>query len=174
MAAARPWQRHWAPGPESVRGVLMSRRGAGARRIEILRWRCRDWLRCFAGAGRGWLSASAPPYCGWAGEAAPGPPVVLKAELDGDINTITASYIEQAVKRAESAGAEAVVLVMNTPGGDSQSMDAIVTTLLNSRVPVIAFVSPAGAGADSAGLFVAQAADLVAMAPGSNTGSATH
>ena len=99
-------------------------------------------------------------------------PVVLKAELDGDINTITASYIEQAVKRAESAGAEAVVLVMNTPGGDSQSMDAIVTTLLNSRVPVIAFVYPAGARADSAGLFVAQAADLVAMAPGSNTGSA--
>jgi membrane-bound serine protease (ClpP class) len=61
---------------------------------------------------------------------------------------------------------------MNTPGGDSISMDSIVTTLLNSRVPVIAFVYPAGARADSAGLFVAQAADLVVMAPGTNMGSA--
>jgi membrane-bound serine protease (ClpP class) len=101
-----------------------------------------------------------------------GSPVVLKAELEGDINTVTASYIGQAVKRGEAEGAKAIVVVVNTPGGDSQSMDAIVTTFLNSRVPVIAFVYPAGARADSAGLFVAQAADLVAMAPGTNTGSA--
>jgi membrane-bound serine protease (ClpP class) len=101
-----------------------------------------------------------------------GSPLVLKAELEGDINTVTVGYIEQVVKRAESERIEAIVLVMNTPGGDSNSMDAIVTTLLNSRVPVIAFVYPAGARADSAGLFVAQAADLVAMVPGTNVGSA--
>jgi membrane-bound serine protease (ClpP class) len=97
---------------------------------------------------------------------------VLDVHLDGDINTITAGYIEGAVKHAESERATALVLVTNTPGGDSDSMDRIVTALLNSKVPVVDFVYPAGARADSAGLFVAQAADLVAMAPGTNVGSA--
>jgi membrane-bound serine protease (ClpP class) len=101
-----------------------------------------------------------------------GGPVVVKADLDGAVNTITAGYVDQVVKRAESERARAVVLLMNTPGGDSISMDRIVTTILNSKVPVIAYVYPAGARADSAGLFVAQAADLVAMAPGTNLGSA--
>jgi membrane-bound serine protease (ClpP class) len=64
------------------------------------------------------------------------------------------------------------VIVTNTPGGLSTAMDEITTTLLNSPVPVIVYVSPAGARADSAGLFVAQSADLVAMAPGTNIGSA--
>src|SRR5207302_9454889 len=76
------------------------------------------------------------------------------------------------VSDAESEGARLLVLDMNTPGGISSSMDEIVTTLLNSRVPVVAYVAPAGARADSAGLFVAQAADVVAMAPGTNIGSA--
>src|ERR1700682_2239148 len=171
MAAARAWQRHWKPGTESVRG------GANVAKRS---WRTTDrnsplemsglarllrWSRAGLAVGLGALVLQL-----FGADAAS--PAVIKAELDGDINTITASYIEQVVKRAELARAEAVVLVMNTPGGDSQSMDAIVTTLLNSRVPVIAFVYPAGARADSAGLFVAQAADLVAMAPGSNTGSA--
>src|SRR5207253_8411917 len=57
-------------------------------------------------------------------------------------------------------------------GGISTSMDDIVTSLLNSKVPVIAFVYPSGARAASAGLFVAQAADILAMAPGTNIGSA--
>ena len=82
------------------------------------------------------------------------------------------TYIGQAVERAQAENAAALVVVMNTPGGISTSMDEITTTLLNSRVPVIAFVYPTGARADSAGLFVAQAADLVVMAPGTNLGSA--
>jgi membrane-bound serine protease (ClpP class) len=61
---------------------------------------------------------------------------------------------------------------MDTPGGISTSMDEMVTTLLNSPVPTIVYVTPSGARADSAGLFVAQAADVVAMAPGTNVGSA--
>jgi membrane-bound serine protease (ClpP class) len=97
---------------------------------------------------------------------------VLELHLDGDINTITAGYIEEGVKHAQSERAAAVVLVTNTPGGDSDSMDRIVAALLNSKVPVVDFVYPAGARADSAGLFVAQAADLIAMAPGTNVGSA--
>jgi membrane-bound serine protease (ClpP class) len=97
---------------------------------------------------------------------------VLQAHVEGDINTVTVGYVGQAVRRAEVERAAAILVVINTPGGDSESMDSIVSSLLNSKVPVIAFVYPAGSRADSAGLFVAQAADLVAMAPGTNLGSA--
>jgi membrane-bound serine protease (ClpP class) len=99
-------------------------------------------------------------------------PLVLKATLDGEINTATATYLAQAVQRAESEHAQSLLVVVNTPGGVSTSMDAVVTSLLNSRVPVVVYVAPVGARADSAGLFVAQAADIVAMAPGTNLGSA--
>ena len=104
--------------------------------------------------------------------AAAATPVVDRADLDGEINSVTAAYIHSEVDRAEAGGAAALLIVINTPGGESQAMDDIVTSLLNSRVPVIAYVSPPGARAASAGLFVAQAADVVAMAPGTNIGSA--
>ncbi len=99
-------------------------------------------------------------------------PLVLKATLDGQINSATATYVAQAVQRAQSERADALLVVMNTPGGLSTSMDDMVGRLLNSHVPVVVYVSPVGARADSAGLFVAQAADVVAMAPGTNIGSA--
>ena len=99
-------------------------------------------------------------------------PQVLRADLDGDINNITAAYVASEVSRAESDGSSAFLLVLNTPGGISTSMDEIVTSLLNSKVPVIVYVYPTGARAASAGLFVAQAADVLAMAPGTNIGSA--
>ena len=83
-----------------------------------------------------------------------------------------AAYIADAVTRADADHADALLVVMNTPGGISTSMDDIVTTLLNSKVPVVVYVYPSGARAASAGLFVAQAADIVAMAPGTNIGSA--
>jgi membrane-bound serine protease (ClpP class) len=99
-------------------------------------------------------------------------PHVERADLTGDINTIMAAYIQTSVSRAESDRADALLVVINTPGGISTSMDDIVTSLLNSKVPVIAYVYPSGARAASAGLFVAQAADILAMAPGTNIGSA--
>ena len=98
--------------------------------------------------------------------------VVLQADLNGDINNIMSAYISGAVSQAESQNASALLVVMNTPGGISTSMDEIVTSLLNAKVPVIVFVYPSGARAASAGLFVAQSADIVAMAPGTNIGSA--
>ena len=97
---------------------------------------------------------------------------VEKADLNGDINTIMASYIQNSVSRAEADHADALLVVVNTPGGISTSMDEIVTSLLNSKVPVVVYVYPSGARAASAGLFVAQAADILAMAPGTNIGSA--
>jgi membrane-bound serine protease (ClpP class) len=105
-------------------------------------------------------------------DATAGTPHVEQADLTGDINTIMAAYISSAVTRAETDKADALLIVMNTPGGISTSMDDIVTSLLNSKVPVIVYVYPSGARAASAGLFVAQAADVLAMAPGTNIGSA--
>ena len=99
-------------------------------------------------------------------------PRIEQADLTGDINNIMSNYISTSVERAENDNADALLVVINTPGGISTSMDEIVTKLLNSKVPVIAYVYPSGARAASAGLFVAQAADLVAMAPGTNIGSA--
>jgi membrane-bound serine protease (ClpP class) len=99
-------------------------------------------------------------------------PHVERADLNGDINNIMAAYIQTSVSRAEADRADALLVVINTPGGISTSMDDIVTSLLNSRVPVIAYVYPSGARAASAGLYVAQAADILAMAPGTNIGSA--
>ncbi len=99
-------------------------------------------------------------------------PHVERADLNGDINNIMSAYIQTAVSRAEADQADALLVVINTPGGISTSMDEIVTSLLNSSVPVIAYVYPSGARAASAGLFVAQAADVLAMAPGTNIGSA--
>ncbi len=104
--------------------------------------------------------------------AAAATPHVERADLIGDINNIMASYIADAVTRADADHADALLIVMNTPGGISTSMDDIVTSLLNSSVPVIVYVYPSGARAASAGLFVAQAADILAMAPGTNIGSA--
>jgi membrane-bound serine protease (ClpP class) len=116
-------------------------------------------------AGAAALALSAVP-------AAAAQPHVLQAELTGDINDITDAYVAGVVGQAESEHADALLLVLNTPGGDSTSMDDIVTSLLNSSVPVIVFVYPSGARAASAGLFVSEAADILAMAPGTNIGSA--
>ncbi|HXL77539.1 MAG TPA: hypothetical protein VN985_02710, partial [Candidatus Eisenbacteria bacterium] len=69
-------------------------------------------------------------------------PHVEQADLNGDINNIMAAYISASVSRAEADHADALLVVINTPGGISTSMDDIVTNLLNSKVPVIAFVYP--------------------------------
>jgi membrane-bound serine protease (ClpP class) len=106
------------------------------------------------------------------GAASAATPHVEQADLNGDINNVMSAYMQNAVSRAESDHADALLVVINTPGGISTSMDEIVTAFLNSKVPVIAYVYPSGARAASAGLFVAQAADVLAMAPGTNIGSA--
>src|SRR5256884_1535738 len=95
-------------------------------------------------------------------------PHIEQADLNGDINNVMSSYIQTAVSRAEADHADALLVVMNTPGGISTSMDEIVTSLLNSTVPVIVYVYPSGARAASAGPFFAPAAGVLPMAPGTN------
>lgn len=100
-------------------------------------------------------------------------PRVDIVELDGAITPPMAQYIDRAIGNATENGAVAVVLEIDTPGGLSSAMDDIIDSILNSDVPVIAYVSPNGARAASAGVFITYAAHVAAMAPGTRIGSAS-
>ena len=92
---------------------------------------------------------------------------------DLEINPVTQGYLTSELSHAASAGYAAVVILLDTPGGLSSSMKTIYEAELNARLPVIVYVSPNGARAASAGVWVAEAADVLAMAPTSNIGSST-
>ncbi|HKC20580.1 MAG TPA: nodulation protein NfeD [Candidatus Dormibacteraeota bacterium] len=128
-------------------------------------------MRVWAGLRLAWLAFAAAAIA-MPLNATASSPRVEQADLNGDINNIMSAYIQTSVGRAEADHADALLVVINTPGGISTSMDEIVTNLLNSSVPVVAYVYPSGARAASAGLFVAESADVLAMAPGTNIGSA--
>ncbi len=93
--------------------------------------------------------------------------------VDGTITPPMARYVGRAIARAEDDGAAAVVLAVDTPGGLSSAMDDIIDDILQSDVPVVVYVSPRGARAASAGVFIAYAAHVAAMAPGTRIGSAS-
>ena len=90
----------------------------------------------------------------------------------GVINPLTTSYLKRALQRAEAEGAVAVVLQLDTPGGLEGAMREMTQAILNSPLPVVVYVAPAGARATSAGLFITLAAHVAAMAPGTNIGAA--
>jgi membrane-bound serine protease (ClpP class) len=90
----------------------------------------------------------------------------------GPISPASAEFIERGIADAEARNAAAVILELDTPGGLDSSMRRIVQREMNARVPVIVFVAPRGARAASAGCIIALAADMVAMAPGTNIGAA--
>jgi membrane-bound serine protease (ClpP class) len=106
--------------------------------------------------------------------AQPGPEhsTVIVAHLDGIVSPITATYVHRVVSAATDQRAALVVLTIDTPGGLDTSMRQMVQDLLNSPIPSVAFASPSGARVASAGVFVAEAANVVAMAPGTNIGAA--
>jgi membrane-bound serine protease (ClpP class) len=97
----------------------------------------------------------------------------VSVELSGTIDPATERWVATALDDARKQRAELVILRLDTPGGLDSSMRAIVRDLLAAPMPVAVYVSPHGARAASAGLFVAQAADVAAMAPQTNIGSAT-
>ena len=99
-------------------------------------------------------------------------PEVLVATLNGTIDPITDNYIARAVDRATQDHANALIIALDTPGGLDTSMRAINKHMLAAPFPVIVFVSPSGARAASAGLFITEAADVAVMAPATNIGSA--
>lgn len=99
-------------------------------------------------------------------------PVVVKLVLADTVQPVSQELLVRAVAHAESCGAQALLVELNTPGGLLESTRAMVGTILRSRVPVIVFVAPAGARAGSAGFFLLEAADVAAMAEGTNAGAA--
>jgi membrane-bound serine protease (ClpP class) len=101
------------------------------------------------------------------------PPRVLVAVFDNDVNPVTQEYLLDAIERGEKEGFNAVVIEMDTPGGLSSSMRDIVKGILAADVPVIVYVAPGGASADSAGAVIGMSADVLAMAPQTNIGSST-
>lgn len=105
--------------------------------------------------------------------AAPSQPRVLAVEFDNDVNPVTADYVIDQIERANKENYNAVVILLDTPGGLASAMKDIYEAELASKVPVIVYVSPEGARAASAGVWISQAADLLAMAPQTNIGSST-
>ncbi len=98
--------------------------------------------------------------------------LVIKAEIKGVIDTVTADYIENVYKKARELNAEAIIIEMDTPGGLDQSMRKIIKIILNSDIPFIVYVHPEGARAASAGSFILVASHLACMSPGTNVGAA--
>ena len=93
-------------------------------------------------------------------------------DLDGVVHAVSARHVVQALDRADAEGAPLVVVRMNTPGGLDGAMRQIVDRMLASRTPVAVFIAPSGARGASAGFVILEAADVAAMAPGTNTGAA--
>ncbi|MFI5155630.1 MAG: nodulation protein NfeD [Chitinophagales bacterium] len=97
---------------------------------------------------------------------------VISIKVDGAINPVVAAYIHRGIEKANSEKAACLLIHLNTPGGLLKSTRNIVGDIFESHVPVIVYVSPAGAHAGSAGLFITLAADIAVMAPGTNIGAA--
>ena len=98
---------------------------------------------------------------------------MLVVHFDNDINPVTADFLNDEIGRANKDGYSAVVIELDTPGGLVDSMNKVVKRELASKVPVIVYIAPQGAGAGSAGVFISQAADVLAMAPQTTIGAAT-
>jgi len=92
--------------------------------------------------------------------------------IDGPIGPISARIIAEAIASSVQDSAEALVIELNTPGGLDESMRLITRKILNSEVPIIVYVSPAGSRAASAGVFITLSAHIAAMTPGTNIGAA--
>jgi membrane-bound serine protease (ClpP class) len=96
----------------------------------------------------------------------------LKIVVNDTIQPITEEYIARAIDEAARRNDQAVLIEINTPGGLVESTRHIIEKITTSQVPVIVYVSPSGSRAGSAGIFILEAADVAAMAPGTNAGAA--
>jgi len=92
--------------------------------------------------------------------------------IDGAINPGSSDFIVQSIKRSEDEKAVCLIMELDTPGGMVTSTRTIVQSMLNSKVPIVVYVSPSGAHAGSAGTFITLAAHVAVMAPGTNIGAA--
>ncbi len=100
-------------------------------------------------------------------------PLVAYSELESSINPITKDFLLRIIAEAHRDGASLLVIRLDTPGGLLESTKDMVTAILNAPIPIVVWVGPAGARAASAGAFITMAADIAAMAEGTNIGSST-
>ena len=107
-----------------------------------------------------------------ADEHSPGP-LVLELSLDGEVEPILATYIDEGLTDAAKRHAALVLITMDTPGGLSDSMKDMIQHILASPVPVAVYVSPTGGRGASAGFYILLSADIAAMAPGTHAGAAS-
>ncbi|HET7609017.1 MAG TPA: nodulation protein NfeD [Gammaproteobacteria bacterium] len=98
---------------------------------------------------------------------------VFVVELDGAITPATARYFIRSLDDAQEAGAAALVVQLDTPGGLDEAMRDMIKAILASRVPVVVYVAPNGSRAASAGTYLLYASHVAAMAPATNVGSST-
>jgi membrane-bound serine protease (ClpP class) len=105
-------------------------------------------------------------------QSLPQSPVVDKFVLADTIQPVTQGELERAIARANSDGAQALLIELDTPGGLLDTTRTMAGAILGSKVPIIVYVAPAGARAGSAGFFLLESADIAAMAPGTNAGAA--
>ena len=134
----------------------------------MVRW---IWVACIAAACAmlvaGVSVANAPV------ESNAGSRFVAQINLDGPIGPAAAEYFDNASRRAIDAGAVAIVLQLDTPGGLSDSMRTIISSVLAAKVPILGYVAPGGARAASAGTYILYACQIAAMAPATHLGAAT-
>ena len=109
----------------------------------------------------------------FASPAAAATPRVLAIHYDADVNPVTQNYLCHQLSQAAKDKYDAAVIVLNTPGGLLTSKDKIVLCELSAKLPVLVWVGPNGSFAGSAGVWLAEAADYLAMAPETNIGSST-
>src|SRR5260370_623742 len=100
-------------------------------------------------------------------------PLVLELRLEGVVDPILATYIDEGLADAAKRHAALVLITMDTPGGLSVSMEDIIQHILASPVPVAVYVSPTGGRGGSAGFYILLSADIAAMAPGTHAGAAS-
>ena len=100
-------------------------------------------------------------------------PTVAVLKIDGVINPVLADYIERGIEDAEDSNATVCIIQMDTPGGLDTAMRDIVQAIVNARIPVVVYVSPSGARAASAGVFITMAAHVAVMAPNTAIGAAS-
>ena len=106
-------------------------------------------------------------------DSTPASPSIVTADVDDrPITPVTARYLQRVIRQAEKQQASAVVIKLDTPGGLMKSTQTIVKNILNSNVPIIVYVSPAGGRAASAGVFITMSAHVAVMTPGTHIGAA--
>jgi len=100
-------------------------------------------------------------------------PVITVLEVKGTINPVLTDYVERGINQAEQDGAVVCIIQMDTPGGLDTAMRDIIQSIVSSEVPIAVYVSPSGARAASAGVFITLSSHIAAMAPNTTIGAAS-